>query len=287
MENLKVTVIIPVYNRMEHLRSLFLCLLNQKVQPYEVIIADDGSKENILDYIEDLIIKSKFKIKHVFHEDLGFRKTRILNKAVSVSEGEILIFCDQDIIFGEEYIKSYIEKLEKNKIFMGRARSITKEEREILIKKLEKEKFEVATKFLIEKYYPIARKIFYKDYLRFILGKFKLNKRGLKLVGMSYAMFKDDYLNINGYDEKYRGWGEEDDDFGNRLKVSGKIIKPIFFDTLLYHMWHQEDKSKKKSLNREYYVERKKEIFKTKNGWCEFGYSNGLDMDKIAIKNLK
>ena len=40
---MKISVIVPVYNRLEHLRALFLCLLRQKKQPDELIITDDGS----------------------------------------------------------------------------------------------------------------------------------------------------------------------------------------------------------------------------------------------------
>ena len=70
---MKISLIVPVYNRLEHFRAQFKCLLKQEVLPYEVVITDDGSKENILDYIEDLLPQAKFKVKHVFQEDKVFR----------------------------------------------------------------------------------------------------------------------------------------------------------------------------------------------------------------------
>ena len=118
MENIKVSVIVPVYNRLEHLRVLFICLLNQKIQPYELIITDDGSSEKVLDYIGDLIEKAKFKIKHIYQEDRGFRKTRALNNAVRESEGEYLIFCDQDLIFPNDYIEKMLRNAKKNEYLM-------------------------------------------------------------------------------------------------------------------------------------------------------------------------
>ena len=45
---MKVSVIVPVYNRLEHFRALFLCLLRQKKQPDELIITDDGSSQKVL-----------------------------------------------------------------------------------------------------------------------------------------------------------------------------------------------------------------------------------------------
>ena len=96
---MKISVIVPVYNRLEHLRALFLCLLKQKRQADELIITDDGSSQKILDFIGDLIPKAQFKVKHIYQEDKGFRKTRALNNAVRNSTGDLLIFCDQDLIF--------------------------------------------------------------------------------------------------------------------------------------------------------------------------------------------
>ena len=42
---------------------------------------------------------------------------------------------------------------------------------------------------------------------------------------MSYALMKNSYIKVNGYDENYVGWGQEDDDFGNRLTVAGIMVR--------------------------------------------------------------
>ena len=66
---MKISVIVPVYNRLEHLRALFLCLLRQKRQADELIITDDDSSQNVLDFIGDLIPKAQFKVKHIRSEE--------------------------------------------------------------------------------------------------------------------------------------------------------------------------------------------------------------------------
>ncbi|MGL6130662.1 MAG: glycosyltransferase, partial [Fusobacteriaceae bacterium] len=125
MENIKVSVIVPVYNRLEHLRALFICLLNQKVQPYELIITDDGSSQKVIDFIGNLLNKAKFKVKHIYQEDKGFRKTRALNNGVRESEGDYLVFCDQDLIFPNDYIEKMIKNARKDEYLMGRAHNTT------------------------------------------------------------------------------------------------------------------------------------------------------------------
>lgn len=289
MENIKVSVIVPVYNRLEHLRALFICLLNQKVQPYELIITDDGSSEKVLNYVGDLVEKAKFKIKHIYQKDKGFRKTRALNNAVKESEGEYLVFCDQDLIFPNDYIEKMLSNAQEGYYLLGRAHNTTQDEKEKILEILNsgkdyKEILEEIPKYYIEN----MEKLYKRDRKRRILQSFYLNRRGIRLAGMSYSLYKKDYLKVNGYDENYQGWGYEDDDFGNRLcvaKIKGKEFKT---DEVQLHLYHFMDPTKKKSLNEDYYYLRKKDIFQNKNFNIEFGINSSKDDDeikKIVIKS--
>ena len=281
---MKISVIVPVYNRLEHLRALFLCLLKQKKQPDELIITDDGSSQTVLDFIGDLIPKAQFKVKHIYQEDKGFRKTRALNNGVINSEGELLIFCDQDLIFGEEYIEYMEKNIKKGCFLLCRPISVNEEEKDIILKKIElSNKYEELLKPLPKDYLESVNKTLKTDRKRRILNILKLSKRGIKLVGMSYAVMKSDYLKVNGYDENYNGWGEEDDDFGNRLYVAGVKGKELKTPNMQIHLWHYSDPTKKHSMNEEYYYKRKKEIFSNKNYFCKNGCSETRDDIKITI----
>jgi glycosyltransferase len=281
---MKISVIVPVYNRLEHFRALFICLLRQNRQIDELIITDDGSSQKILDYIVDLIPKASFKIKHIYQEDKGFRKTRALNNGVINSEGELLIFCDQDLIFGEEYIE-YMEKNIKEGCFLlCRPISVNEKEKNTILEKIESSnKYEDLLKPLPTHYLVSVNKTLRTDRKRRILNILKLSKRGIKLVGMSYAVMKSDYLKVNGYDENYNGWGEEDDDFGNRLYVAGIKGKELKTPNMQIHLWHYSDPTKKHSMNEEYYYKRKKEIFSNKDYFCKNGCSEIRNDIRITI----
>ncbi len=281
---MKISVIVPIYNRLEHFRALFICLLRQNRQIDELIITDDGSSQQILDYIADLIPKASFKIKHIYQEDKGFRKTRALNNGVINSEGELLVFCDQDLIFGEEYIEYMEKNIKKGCFLLCRPISINEEEKDIILKKIElSNKYEELLKPLPKYYLESVNKTLKTDRKRRILNILKLSKRGIKLVGMSYAVMKSDYLKVNGYDENYNGWGEEDDDFGNRLYVAGIKGKELKTPNMQIHLWHYSDPTKKHSMNEEYYYKRKREIFSNKNYFCKNGCSEARDDIKITI----
>ncbi|WP_338954435.1 glycosyltransferase [Fusobacterium nucleatum] len=281
---MKISVIVPIYNRLEHFRALFICLLRQSRQIDELIITDDGSSQQILDYIADLIPKAFFKIKHIYQEDKGFRKTRALNNGVINSEGEFLVFCDQDLIFGEEYIEYMEKNIKKGCFLLCRPISVNEEEKDIILKKIElSNKYEDLLKPLPKDYLESVNRTLRTDRKRRILNILKLSKRGIKLVGMSYAVMKSDYLKVNGYDENYNGWGEEDDDFGNRLYVAGIKGKELKTPNMQIHLWHYSDPTKKHSMNEEYYYKRKKEIFSNKDYFCKNGCSEARDDIKITI----
>ena len=284
---MKISVIVPVYNRLEHLRALFLCLLRQKKQADELIITDDGSSQKVLDFIGDLIPKAKFKVKHIYQEDKGFRKTRALNNAVRNSSGDLLIFCDQDLIFGEEYIETIASNIKENIFLMGRAHTLKREEKDFALENIEKiNSYEEIVKNLPDSYIPTIKKMLNEDKKRRLLKTFKLAKRGIKLVGMSYALMKNAYIKVNGYDENYIGWGQEDDDFGNRLTVAGINGKELVTKNIQLHLWHYSDPTKVHSSNEEYYYKRKEEIFSKKDFYCKRGYEDSKNRDDITVKEL-
>ena len=277
---MKISVIVPVYNRLEHLRALFLCLLKQKKQPDELIITDDGSSQKVLDFIGDLIPKAQFKVKHIYQEDKGFRKTRALNNGVRNSIGDLLIFCDQDLIFGEEYIETIAKNMKNDIFLMGRAHTLKREEKDFALENIEKiNSYEKIVKNLPDSYIPTIKKMLNEDKRRRLLKTFKLAKRGIKLVGMSYALMKNAYIKVNGYDENYIGWGQEDDDFGNRLTVAGINGKELVTENIQLHLWHYSDPTKVHSSNEEYYYKRKEEIFSKKDFYCK----NDMKIVKIEM----
>ena len=284
---MKISVIVPVYNRLEHLRALFLCLLRQKKQADELIITDDGSSQKVLDFIGDLIPEAKFKVKHIYQEDKGFRKTRALNNAVRNSSGDLLIFCDRDLIFGEEYVETIAGNIKENIFLMGRAHTLKREEKDFVLENIEKiNSYEEIVKNLPDSYIPTIKKMLNEDKRRRLLKTFKLAKRGIKLVGMSYALMKNAYIKVNGYDENYIGWGQEDDDFGNRLTVAGINGKELVTKNIQLHLWHYSDPTKVHSSNEEYYYKRKEEIFSKKDFYCKKGYEDSKNRDDITVKEL-
>ena len=83
-EKMKVSVIITTYNAVEWLQKVLIGYSVQTECDFEIVIADDGSTSETKDLISQFSSKFKNPIIHVWHEDKGFRKSEILNKAKSV-----------------------------------------------------------------------------------------------------------------------------------------------------------------------------------------------------------
>ena len=109
-----VEVIVTTYNNPTALHFALLGLQGQTCQAFSVCIADDGSTESTRQVVE--IWRQKFgpeRFRHVWHPDKGFAKNQILNKAISSSKADYLVFLDGDCIASPDYLKRHLELLNR------------------------------------------------------------------------------------------------------------------------------------------------------------------------------
>lgn len=290
MKKEKISVIVTLYNRLEYARNMIISLLNQTLMIDELIFADDGSREDVAIVISDLIEKCSFSIIHVYQEDIGFRLARSRNNGARVAIGEFLIFLDQDVILPDDFIEKLYNNRKRKRILSSRgilSHENQKEEiQKILINSNGINYSKLYTDIVTEYQDSEIRKFLKKDILYKWLYRFRLRSRGAKIVGLIFALYKDDYIAINGFDDKFKGWGEEDDDFGNRFYKYGGYTYPITYNYYPIHMFHPFASTKNESPNHNYYLQRKKEISKN-NYKCKNGYYNSIDNDEIIIKIIK
>ena len=100
-----IGIIVSTYNNPEWLRKTLFGYTLQTVMPDEVVVADDGSTSETRDLIDQF--RDRLPIKHVWHEDRGFQKSEILNKAIAASTSDYLIFTDQDCVPRRDFIATH------------------------------------------------------------------------------------------------------------------------------------------------------------------------------------
>ena len=100
-----IGVVISTYNNPAWLEKTLWGYLYQIRPADEIVIADDGSRDDTRQLIDSF--RPLLPIKHVWHEDKGFEKSRILNKALLAAESEYLIFTDQDCVPRKDFIATH------------------------------------------------------------------------------------------------------------------------------------------------------------------------------------
>ena len=102
-----VSVILSTYNQPRWLEKALWGYAAQRMRDFEVVVADDGSGPETADVIVRMQGHNGLRLVHVWHEDRGFRKTEILNRAVIAARGDYLIFSDGDCIPHPEFVATH------------------------------------------------------------------------------------------------------------------------------------------------------------------------------------
>ena len=225
-----ISLIISTYNNPKFLELVLLSVLEQKLLPQEVVIADDGSREETKELIE--IYKRKFPIPllHVWHEDEGYRLSTIKNKAVAIAGSEYIIFIDGDLLLHPLFIFDYKKNIQLGYIHVASRAFLSKSFTEVLLNQKR-----CVVNFHLENFEKNTTSAVRLPWLHhFIKGS--TTHKGAR--GGLMGFFKKDYLTVNGLDEAFTGWGREDSDLFVRLLNSGIKRKNIKFAAITYHLWH-------------------------------------------------
>jgi len=87
-----ISVLLATYNWPAALSLCLQALREQTNKNFEIIICDDGSKDETKTLIAEFQKDFPVPIKHLWQEDDGFRKTLILNQGIKSANGEYLVF---------------------------------------------------------------------------------------------------------------------------------------------------------------------------------------------------
>lgn len=256
-----VSLIIATYNWPEALRLCLKSILEQTILPSEIIIADDGSDERTVKLIHDFAQKTLCPILHEWHEDKGFRKTIILNRAIQKTTAPYIIQIDGDIITNPHFIEDHLRMAENGCFIRGTRANLNIKTTAFI---LDKGKLSMANKLQLIMKQPTNALRLSPQLARFAARK-ELSGRRVKGCNMSF--WKKDLIAINGYDNNLQGWGHEDEELSWRLVNAGIQKKIIKFSAIAYHLYHKQLSRKEEPHHREFMQTIKnKKITRTTNG---------------------
>ena len=271
---MKISVIFTTYNSPDWLQKVLWGFEQQTDDNFEVVIADDGSTIETQRVITDFKARSLMPIKHVWQEDDGFQKCRILNKAIVSAEGKYIIVTDGDCIPRKDFIATHREKAEPGfflsggylKLPLQLSRDITQQDI------IDGECFD--REWLIQKGFKKSHKLWKltrSTFLAKLLNHLTPTRRTWN--GHNASCFKSDMIKINGFDERMQ-YGGQDCEFGSRLKNLGLQAKQIRYSAICVHLDHSKSYENEASWKKNNDIRSttiKNKIIKTSAGIKEAG----------------
>lgn len=261
---MKSTLIISTYNWPEALELVLLSALAQHVMPDEIIIADDGSTEATKTLIASFVERFEIPLLHVWHEDTGFQKATILNKAIAKARGTYIIQVDGDCIMHPHYVADHLSFAQKGCYLYGSRVNI----QEPYLKTLFQNKqiqFHMFSKGIKKRTRALRIPILSKLYK-------EKNSFSKKYRGCNTSYFKSDFVAVNGYDEAFKGWGREDSELALRFHNFGLKSRRLRYRGVVYHIYHLEKSKSRLEINNDIELR----TISEKRVWCEQGVDKYL-----------
>ena len=229
-----IAIIVSTFERPGHLERCLASLDAQRGVDgrFEVVVTDDGSRDDTPSLVRSLAGRVGYRLSYVSHNHAGFRLARCRNEGVAASSAPYLLFTDGDCVLPPRHVHAHLQarapgvvigsdcarldartsaRIDLPTIRQGRASwSVPMRERLRLVAK--------ATR---AKVYELAR--------------VPMRPR---LSGNNIAVWRHDFERLNGFDERFVGWGYEDCDLQERLERAGLRVRSLLWRTMPVHLWH-------------------------------------------------
>lgn len=259
------SLIITTYNQKERLALVLDSLRALNPLPKEVLIADDGSKADTREVIESYAKDFPCELRHIWHEDKGFRLSAIRNEAIKKARGDYIIIIDGDMIVDSRFVAEHL-RFARRGVFLQGSRVILQENQTAQI--LNDKNYALAFQShslksahcnffanLIYKFSKTTAQIFRKKELI----------KGIRGCNMSF--YKSDCEAINGFNEEFVGWGREDSEFVARFLFNGGELRRVKHNAIAYHLYHDENPRSALESNHKIYLD----AISHKTKWAKMG----------------
>ncbi|MBB4119544.1 GT2 family glycosyltransferase [Mesonia hippocampi] len=233
-----ISVIISTYNAEEWLKKVLIGYQVQTYTDFELVIADDGSSNATFELIAEMRKQVNYPIQHVWQEDDGFQKSRILNKAIIASKSDYLLMSDGDCIPRKDFIETHIAYRERGYFLSGGYFMLPMDiSKAITVEDIKTQRcFDV--NWLRDKGLKKSfknKKLTAKGVQKKLLNK--LTPTNASWNGHNASGWKADILKVNGFDERMQ-YGGQDRELGERLFNAGIKSKQIRYSAVCVHLDH-------------------------------------------------
>lgn len=263
------SIIISTYNSPDWLSKVLHGYNNQTYRQFEVIIADDGSNQDTIDLIEKIQSEVFYTIIHVWHEDHGFQKSQILNKAIVKCTTPYIMMSDGDCIPRADFVEQHVKFREIGYFLSGgyfmlpmeTSLAITNEDiyngNCFNISWLKNHGLKSSFK---------TNKLTAMGFISWLLNN--VTPTNASWNGHNASGWKEDIMAINGFDERMQ-YGGQDRELGERLMNFGIKSKQVRYSAICVHLDHKRGYKNEESIAKNRQI---RNATKTENKiWTNYG----------------
>ena len=232
------SVVISTYNQPAWLRKVLAGYAAQTRRDFEIVVADDGSRDETRTMLEALAPSLPFPLVHEWHPDEGFRKCTILNRALRRARADYLVFSDGDCIPRADFVATHLAAREPGRFLSGGYFKLPLAVSEAITEANIASGRAFDPAWLVAAGVPRDHKLW------------KLSARGAIATllnaltparaswnGHNASGWRRDIERVNGFDERMQ-YGGEDRELGERLEHAGVRGKRVRYQAIVIHLEH-------------------------------------------------
>lgn len=264
---MRVSVVVSTYNSPAWLEKVLWGYATQSYRNFEILVADDGSDQRTALTIARMRRAARLAVRHVWHEDRGFRKAVILNRATAEAEGEYLVFTDGDCVPRHDFLATHVALAKLGTFLSGGCARLLREASHRLA--------------------PDDILAWRGGDVRWLRGA--TERRGARMLaagpkvawlldrltttrptwnGCNASTFRRHVIEVNGHDERMR-YGGLDREMGERLMNLGIRPVQVRHRAVCLHLDHDRPYATRESLEANHAI--REETRRHKATWTTFG----------------
>jgi len=239
MSHPDISLIVNTFQKPRHLALVLESIALQEGVDgrFEVVVADDGSDATTVEIISDFARRAPFPVAFTTEPHDGFRLARVRNRGAALAAGDTLLFLDGDSVLPPDHVATHLAARRPGLAMLGDVVRLPEATSRDLAPS------DLATTDLRRLAPSAELRRMSRRHRKSVLQNWLRHPSKPRLAGGNFAVWREDYSRVNGSDERFLGWGQEDDDLGLRLRGAGVRLSSIIDRTFTYHVWHPSDPS--------------------------------------------
>jgi glycosyltransferase involved in cell wall biosynthesis len=225
----RVSLVLITYNWPRALELVLDSIASQSRLPDEVIVTDDGSGEDTREVVVRAARAFPCRLAHVWQEDRGFRAARARNRGIAAARGDYVILIDGDMVLHRDFVADHLMlALPAHSLQGGRLNASAQETARLLAGGRARFAPWMPGRF------PPHRAL-RMPWLARIKAR---SSSGGRIFSCNMSAWREDLLRVNGFDERFEGYGGEDQELAKRLRHAGVRRRQLKFAGLAIHLHH-------------------------------------------------